>query len=144
MARHINEAGLLLIKEAEGLSLKPYPDSGGVWTIGYGSTSGVTADTPPISEQSAEVLLREDISHAEVEVGRHIKVPLTDNQFAALVSLTFNCGSAPLLKTLGNKLNAGDIDGAAHEFERWNKDNGVVVKGLTRRREKERALFLTE
>ncbi len=144
MARTINSAGLMLIKEAEGLRLKPYQDSAGVWTIGYGSTRGITAETHPITEEAAEELLRNDLEHAQAEVERLIHVHLSENQYAALVSLVFNAGSAPLLKTLGKLLNAGSYDTAAHEFGRWNHADGVVVKGLTTRREKERALFLTE
>lgn len=143
MNRVINEVGLSLIKSFEGFSAVPYADTGGVWTIGYGHTREVTPNTPPISQESAQVLLQEDLSTAQNEVVRLIKVSLTDNQFAALVSLVFNCGSAPLLKTLGAKLNAEDYAGAADEFLKWDHDNGKVVDGLARRRSAERDLFLT-
>jgi GH24 family phage-related lysozyme (muramidase) len=143
-SREINKAGLALIKAYEGFRSAPYQDSAGVWTIGFGSTKGVTKDTPPISMYDGELLLDRDLKDAEQAVENLIKVPLTDNQFAALVSLVYNCGQAPLLKTLGTKLNKGDYLGAAHEFSRWNRAGGIILKGLTRRREDERKLFLTE
>lgn len=143
MTRSINDAGLNLIKEFEGLRLEPYRDQDGVWTIGYGSTRGITASTPPITEDEALQLLANDLVTAETEVSRIIRVSLNDSQYAALVSLVFNTGSAPLLKTLGLRLNAGDYADAAEEFLKWNHVNGVVSDGLTRRRNAERELFLT-
>lgn len=139
--RQINEAGLDLIKSFEGLRLSPYQDMNGIWTIGYGHTKGVSGSSKTITVTQAESLLRNDLVNAETSVGKLIKVTLTDNQYAALVSLVFNVGSAPLTHTLGTKLNAGDIDGAAEEFLKWNHAGGTVVAGLARRREAEQALF---
>ncbi len=141
MTRKTNEAGIELIKAFEGLSLTPYYDVAGYPTVGYGHAINVDM-SQTITEQQAEDLLVDDLGHAERAVVRACKVPLTDNQFAALVSLCFNCGPKPLYLTLGSKLAGKDYEGAANEFLRWNKAGGKVVNGLTRRREAERTLFL--
>lgn len=142
--RETNDAGLALIREFEGFSATPYQDSGGVYTIGYGHVRGVSPQTHAIDEDAAEELLRDDLRIAESEVSRLIKVQLNDNQYAALVSLVFNVGSAPLLKTLGTKLNAGEYFEAADQFLLWNHCAGKVLDGLIRRRQEEKDLFLKE
>ncbi|MGK9381775.1 lysozyme [Salmonella enterica subsp. enterica] len=129
----ISEKGITLIKEFEGCSLTAYPDpgtGGDPWTIGYGWTHSV--DGKPvkpgmmIDEATAERLLKTGL------VGY------------ALVSFAYNLGARTLSSsTLLRKLNAGDYAGAADEFLRWNKAGGKVLNGLTRRREAERALFLS-
>lgn len=138
----INDEALTIIKVAEGLRLKAYRNKGDVWTIGFGHTQGVT----PLMQCSivqAETWLNQDVADAENLVIAHIKVPLNENQYGALVSLIFNVGVAPLLKTLGAKLNEEDYAGAAAEFPKWNHDNGVVLPGLSQRRLAEQKLFLT-
>lgn len=142
--REINAAGLALIKEFEGFSAIPYQDPGGVWTIGHGHTRGVSPQTHAIDEEAAEEMLRDDLQIAESEASRLVKVPLTDNQFAALVSLVLNTGSLPLLKTLGVKLNAGEYYEAAEQFLLWNHVNHVVSDGLTKRRQAEKDLFTSD
>ena len=88
----ISQKGLDLIKEFEGLSLKPYKCVAGVWTIGYGHTKGVSENTSAITEQQAEQLLRDDIRYFERLVNDKNYVPqrLNQNQFDALVSFAFN------------------------------------------------------
>jgi lysozyme len=140
--RRINDNGLALIKSFEGFRPDPYPDEGGTWTIGYGHTQDVDAGSAAVTEAQAETLLQEDVGAAEESVCGAIVVPLTDNQYAALVSLVYNAGSAPLTRMLGARLNAGDYAGAAQEFLRWRLSGGMVSDGLVRRREAERALFL--
>lgn len=133
--------GLALIREFEGLRLTAYQDAVGVWTIGYGTTRGVEKGQR-ITEAQAEELLREDVARFEPEVLRLVKVPLSQPQFDALVSFTYNLGSKNLgSSTLLRVLNAGDYKGAAGQFERWNKAGGKVLAGLTRRRSAERKLF---
>lgn len=134
--------GIALIKQFEGVRLKPYKDGGGVWTIGYGHTKGVTKNTPEITEEKATLMLVSDLHAAEDIVGLTIKVPLNANQHAALVSLAFNCGAAPFNLTLGKKLNARDYAGAADEFLKWSYDNKKFIQGLHNRRKAERLLFL--
>lgn len=138
-----SERGIALIREFEGLRLRAYRDGGGVWTIGYGHTLSVRPGMK-ISKARAEWLLSEDVARTEVQVQIATKaIKLTQNQFDALVSFTFNLGGHRLRSsTLLVKLHAGDYAGAADEFPRWNKDNGEVVAGLVRRRAAERALFL--
>lgn len=139
----INEAGLDLIKDFEGLRLDAYQDAVGIWTIGYGHTS-TAYPGQRITTAQATALLRQDVANFEDAVTRAVRVPITENQFAALVSFTYNVGSGALnSSTLLRKLNAGDTLGAANEFLRWNRAGGRVLAGLTRRREAERSLFLS-
>ncbi|WP_096149948.1 lysozyme [Enterobacter asburiae] len=143
-----SEKGIALIKQFEGCKLTAYQDSVGVWTIGYGWTQPV--DGKPIragmtiKQETAERLLKTGLVRYESDVSRLVKVGLTQGQFDALVSFTYNLGARSLsTSTLLRKLNAGDYAGAADEFLRWNKAGGKVLNGLTRRREAERALFLS-
>ncbi|HBL8902660.1 TPA: lysozyme [Enterobacter hormaechei] len=142
-----SEKGIALIKQFEGCKLTAYQDSVGVWTIGYGWTQPV--DGKPIragmtiKQETAERLLKTGLVSYESDVSRLVKVGLTQGQFDALVSFTYNLGARSLsTSTLLRKLNAGDYAGAADEFLRWNKAGGKVLNGLTRRREAERDLFL--
>lgn len=147
----ISEKGITLIKEFEGCSLTAYPDpgtGGAPWTIGYGWTRPI--DGKPvrrgmtIDQATAERLLRTGLVSYENDVSRLVKVELSQGQFDALVSFTYNLGARALsASTLLRKLNGGDYAGAANEFLRWNTAGGRVFNGLTRRREAERALFLS-
>lgn len=141
--RHINDAALQLIKSFESCRLDAYQDGAGIWTQGWGHTDGITADSPDITQDQADEWLSDDLLNAEAAVQRLIEVVLTDNQYGALVSLTYNAGTAPLKRTLGTKLNAGDYAGAADQFMAWKMSGGVISDGLVRRRTAERALFLT-
>ena len=143
-----SDKGISLIKEFEGCKLAAYQDSVGVWTIGFGWTQPV--DGKPIragmtiKQETAERLLKTGLVSYENDVSRLVKVGLTQGQFDALVSFTYNLGARSLsTSTLLRKLNAGDYSGAADEFLRWNKAGGKVLNWLTRRREAERALFLS-
>lgn len=136
-----SQQGLDLIKSFEGLRLSAYKCPADVWTIGYGTTAGVKPGQR-ITEQQAEELLRKDAAQVEAQVLRTIKVPLTQGQFDALVSFTYNLGAGNLAdSTLVRLLNAGDYMGAAAQFDRWNKAGGKVLKGLVTRRAAERAMF---
>lgn len=143
-----SDKGIALIKQFEGCKLTAYQDSVGVWTIGYGWTQPVDGKSiragMTIKQETAERLLKTGLVSYESDVSRLVKVGLTQGQFDALVSFTYNLGSRSLsTSTLLRKLNAGDYAGAADEFLRWNKAGGKVLNGLTRRREAERALFLS-
>jgi lysozyme len=140
-----SEAGLALTKSFEQLRLTAYPDSKGVPTIGWGHTRGVRLGDVCTPEQ-ADQWLAEDVAGAVADVNRIIKVPLTQNQFDALVDLQFNAGALTKRRcTLRDKLRAGDYEGAAAEFPKWNKVRigGVLTPeaGLTRRRIAEQAMF---
>lgn len=142
-----NDAGLALIKEFEGLRLEAYKDPVGIWTIGYGHTAAAGNPKPVkdlvITPAQADTILRRDLIQYENAVKEAVKVPLNENQFAALVSFTFNLGPGNLRKsTLLQKLNARDYAGAAKQFPKWNRAGGQVLAGLTRRRKAEQALFL--
>ncbi|MBD8109108.1 lysozyme [Erwinia persicina] len=136
------EKGLELIKHFEGLQRKAYLCPAGVWTIGYGHTGGVQSGDE-ISTEQADLFLLQDIAASEYAVNRYVTVPLTQHQFDALVSFTFNLGSGNLhTSTLLKKLNAGDYSGAAEEFQRWVNAGGKKMAGLVRRREAEKSLFM--
>jgi len=139
-----------LIAGFEGLSLTPYLCAAGKWTIGWGNTrlpdgSAVTSDTPPITREKADIMLTREIMNVEDTLSRLVKVPLTENQAAALTSFVYNVGATAFENsTLLRKLNAGDYGGAADELPRWFHAEGKILGGLIKRREKERALFLSE
>lgn len=138
----VSENCLSLIKECEGCSLHSYQDIGGVWTIGYGCTHDVgKSDT--ITQEEAESMLLAAVLTTEAAVNMLLKVPVTQNQFDALVSFTYNVGEGHLeSSTFLRLLNQGDYEGAAEQILRWNKVNGEIVFGLVRRRHKEYELFL--
>lgn len=93
--------------------------------------------------EQAKEYFAHDLNRFESSVNKLVEVPLSQNQFDALVSLTYNIGQTAFSNsTLLKKLNAKDYQGAADQFLRWNKGGGKVMKGLVRRREAERALFL--
>ncbi|HUL07065.1 MAG TPA: lysozyme [Candidatus Acidoferrum sp.] len=149
MARAINNAGLDLIKSFEGLRLESYQDVAGIWTVGYGHIKNVTSGMT-ITEAQAMAFLRQDIADAEQTVDSACaNVPTTDNQFAAMVSLCFNIGggnfrSSSVLKSHIAKNSAA----AADAFLKWDKAHVdgqlVVVNGLHKRREREKALYLLQ
>lgn len=140
--RRINDAGLALIKEAEGKKLTAYICPAGKLTIGWGSTGPHVVPGMTITEQEAETLLRDDLRRFEEGVEKLVEVPLSDNQFSALVSFAFNLGVGALSKsTLLRKLNDGDYDAVPSELARWNKAAGRVLPGLVKRRAAEGELW---
>jgi lysozyme len=152
---NLSEHGIKVIKNFEGLRLNAYRDIAGIWTIGYGSTK--YADGKPVkcgdklaNEQQADTLFRTTLTNYINAVNKGIKVFLTQNQFDALVSFTYNLGTGVIItSTLIKKLNSGDYIGAADQFLIWNKitdpktGEKVVSKTLSQRRKQERTLFLT-
>lgn len=138
----ISETGLELIKAFEGLRLTAYRCSAGVLTIGYGSTGKHVQEDSRITKEQADALLLKDLERFERGVEELVKVDLAQEEFDALVALTFNIGLGNFkTSTLLRKLNAGDYASAALEFIRWNKAGGKTLPGLTRRREAESRLF---
>lgn len=147
MTRKVNKATLEHIKKSEGLRLSAYPDpgskNGDPWTIGYGSTKGVVKGMK-ISAEEAEARLRDDLTNAENAVSRLVTVPLNDNRFGALVSFVFNIGAGAFQKsTLLKLLNQGQYDAVPGQLARWNKNDGAVMAGLTKRRAEEAKLWDT-
>lgn len=147
-----SQTGINLIKSFEGLHkvgddgmIHSYRCVAGRWTIGYGSTKGVRSGQR-ITKDEAENKLREDLQWCEAVVKRNVEVPLTQNQYDSLVSLIFNIGGPNFQSsTLLKRLNRGLYQEVPEQIMRWNKArvSGVlqVVRGLTRRRTAEAALF---
>lgn len=136
-----SQAGIDLIKRFEGFSSVPYLCPAGYWTIGYGRTKGVNKHTSSISKYDAEDMLLDDLVGFENAVKRLISVPLTQGQFDALVSFTYNLGAGNLqISTLRMRLNRGDYD-VTGEFRRWVYAKGRKLPGLIARREAETKLF---
>ena len=132
-----------LIKKYEGLKLTSYLCPAGVPTIGWGHTYGVKLNRT-ISVAEAEVLLDHDYQEAEDDVLSLVKVPLKDNELAALTSFVFNLGATALsTSTLLKKLNRSDYRGAAEEFDKWVYAGSKKLNGLIKRRAEEKQLFLT-
>ena len=147
----LSDAGARLVQHFEGCLKKqgdhyvPYKCPANVLTIGWGHTQHhgrkFDASSRWTAEECHEAFL-EDMGTFERDVRKLVKVPLSQNQFDALVSFAYNCGSGNLGKsTLLKKVNAGDHKGAAAEFHRWNKGGGKVLAGLTRRRASESLLY---
>jgi lysozyme len=141
---NINEAGLALIKESEGLSLKAYRCPAGVLTIGYGSTGAWIKPGMVITRQRAEELLKQDLKRFELGVNAQLGgVPTTDNQRSAMVSLAFNIGLGAFARSsvLRNH-KARKYQAAANSFLLWVKAGNKTLSGLVTRRKRERALYL--
>lgn len=141
-----SEKCLDLIKHFEGLRLDAYLCPGGVWSIGYGSTFtalGPVKRGDRITASEAEHLLASDVHQFERRVADMLLVTPTQGQMDAMTSFAYNVGTGALAQsTLLRKYNKLDTWGAADEFLRWNKADGKVLEGLTRRRKAERAMFL--
>ena len=143
-----SDNGKELIKKYEEFSSTPYLCPAKVPTIGYGATyypndKAVTLKDTPITEKQADEMLSFMLVKYENAVSRYISVPLTQNQFDALVSFCYNVGQSNLLSsTLLKKLNNKDYEGASNEFLKWNKSGGKVLQGLVNRRKDEREVFL--
>lgn len=143
----ISQVGINLITSFEDMVLTAYDDGVGVWTIGYGTTvypNGIRVkrgDT--CTKVQAVSFFQHDLRRFETAVNQAVKVMINQNQFDALVSLTYNIGATALKEsTLVKKLNVKDYTGAADQFKVWNIGGGKVLKGLVRRRAAERELFL--
>lgn len=147
--------GIALLHHYESCRLAAYPDPGSLdghpWTIGWGHTGKEVKRGLVWTQAQADAAFVQDLAATEAGVQRLVKVSLSQSQFDALVSFAYNVGldenqngKAEGLgeSTLLRKLNTKDYAGAAEQFLRWNKNDGVVMYGLTRRRTAERALFL--
>lgn len=150
--------GTLLVKENKNL-IYEYIDPIGLPTIGYGhlltpsekssgkiNINGTSVDYKKgLTLTQVMDLKKQDLQRFEKAVNDNVKVALTQSMFDALVSFSFNVGIGNLQKsTLLKLLNRGDYRGAANEFTKWNKAAGKVLAGLTRRREAEKRMFLSE
>jgi lysozyme len=133
--------GTKILKFFEGCRLTAYQDSVGVWTIGYGHTKGVHAGMS-ITQEEAEQMLLIELEEYEGYIEKYVIVPLTQNQFDALVVWVYNLGPTNLRRsTLLKELNSGNYTAAGKEITKWNKAGGKVLAGLVKRREAEAELF---
>lgn len=140
--------GIEIIKEFEGLELKSYLCPAKVWTIGYGNTfyedGTQVGPDEEVTEERAVELLEFVYDKFENSVKHSVQVDITENQLGALVSFAYNLGVSALAKsTLLKLVNANQMMSASDEFLKWTRAGGKVLKGLVRRREAERNLFLT-
>jgi lysozyme len=138
--------GLNFIKQWEGFRATPYDDGYGVLTIGFGHKIQPGESFGQISEAEALQLLAQDVGWAENAVNSQVRVPLTQSQFDALVSLVFNWGAPNFSQSLLlQRLNANNYAGAAERLGEWPvTSGGVYSTGLANRRQAEKALFLSE
>lgn len=148
----VSDTGIALIKRFEGCRLRAYPDpatGGAPWTIGYGWTQPVdghpVSEGMVISQRKADQLLRCGVVSYEQAINRLVRVPLRQNQFDALVSLSYNIGTRAFsTSTLLRELNQGKFAAASDSFLGWRFANGRALPGLLRRRRAEQALFNQE
>lgn len=146
----LSQKGLELIKQFEGLKLKPYLCPANIATVGYGNTyypdgTKVKVTDPAITKERAEELLKHLVVSYEKAVDSFCRDDISQNQFDALVSFAYNVGVGNLQKsTLIKKVNANPKDVTiADEFMKWNKAAGRVLAGLTRRRQAEAKLYFS-
>lgn len=146
----INQATVDLVKEFEGLELHAYRDPVGVVTIGYGYTNragfGPGVEMGDVwTEEQADNMLWKGLEVFANQIRPMFKREATPNQFGAFLSLAYNIGPGAFGKSTAlRRFNAGDDEGAAEALTWFNKAGGKVLRGLVRRREAERALFLTD
>jgi lysozyme len=138
----INAKGLALIRDFEGFSAVAYLCPAGVWTIGYGFTQGVK-EGDKITREAADARLAYEVGAFATGVANLITRPANENELAAMTSLAFNTGLAAFGRsTVLRAHNRGDTEAAARAFGLWNKAGGKTLRGLTRRRSAEAALYL--
>jgi len=139
--RNINEEGLNLIKEFEGLKLVVYRCSANKKTVGYGHLTSKDVGQEITLEQ-AEAFLLDDVQDAQRAVSGLVQVPLNDNEYSALVCFVFNVGQRHFQEsTLLKLLNKGFYETVPAQLMRWNKVNGEPMGGLSRRRAAEAKLW---
>ena len=148
-SNNLSDNGMKLLEQFEGLRLEAYLDSAGIATIGFGTIKYPNGSKVKLGDKITKAQAKEyklhDLKEFENTVNTFVKAPLNQNQYDALVSLSYNIGSNAFKNsTLLKKLNSGDYKGAAEQFLSWNKAGGKKVQGLVNRREAERKLFLSE
>ena len=144
-----SQAGIDLIHSFEQLRLKAYPDPGSKdgkpYTVGWGSTGSDIGPGTVWTKEKADQRFASDLSKFEKTVSLMVKVPLTQYQFDALVSFTYNLGIGSLKSsTLLKMLNEGYYSNAGLQLLRWTKNDGVEMAGLVRRRKAELKMFKGE
>lgn len=136
----LSDAGLSRLEDREGVRYKAYLDSKGIPTIGVGHTGPEVYLGLVWSADQVKVAVEKDVKRCEDAINLYCVQQLKQYQFDALVSFIFNVGvNAFIRSTMLRKLNQGDFDGAAKEFDRWH-----IPEGVTHRRDTEKAQFLGE
>lgn len=143
----ISEKGYALIRDMEGFRGEAYLDTGGVWTIGFGTIKypdGSRVRKGDVCTRGqAEVWLKNDSAWVDACLDRSIKTKISQNQFDALASFVYNIGETAFTKsTMLTLINQKNLTGATNQFDRWIFDNGKRIQGLVNRRIKEKALYL--
>ncbi len=142
----MTDQGYRLIMEFEGFRASAYRDAAGVWTVGYGHTGragkpDVTAGLA-ITRGQAREILRRDVALFADAVAKRVKVPLTDNQFSALVSFAFNVGPGNFANSsVLAAVNRSDFEAVPRRLALWVKAGGRTLPGLVRRRAAEAQMF---
>lgn len=146
----VNQKTLELIESFEGFVPTWYVDPVGIWTVAFGHTDAAgdpkyaSTKNKTFTKAEGRMILERDLAQYAAHVRKSVRVSLTADQFGALTSLCYNIGPSNFMSsTLVKKLNAGDYEGAAEQFKRWNRAGGKILKGLVRRRAAEAALFLS-
>lgn len=144
---HVSPSGIDLICNFEGLRLKSYDDGIGIWTIGFGTTkypNGLRVKKgDSCTLEQAKAYMQNDLKEFEQTVNDAVRVPLNQNQFDTLVSLAYNIGTNAFKNsTLVKKLNDGDYQGTANQFNVWVVAGGKRMQGLVNRRAAEKEVFL--
>lgn len=145
IALTLTPEGAEFIARFESFRATPYRCPAGKLTVGYGHVILPDEGLPvAMAQDTALALLLQDATREAAPVVRALAMPLTSYQADALISLSFNCGGRAIARsTLIQRLNAGLLSDAAEEFLKWNRIGKVESRGLTRRRQAERDLFLT-
>ena len=143
----ISHKGLELIKHYEGVKLRPYKCPARLWTVGCGHLMGDGLSLPDswnrlFTMDEVDALLAKDVARFERGVERYCPVRLSQSQFDALVSFSFNLGLGVLQRSsVRQKVNRGDFEGATKSLLRYNKAKGKILKGLDLRRKDEARLL---
>lgn len=146
--RDISEKGYAIIREFEGFKAEAYLDTGGVWTIGFGTIKYPNGQRvkkgDTCTREQADQWLKNDCKWVDACLDKHVAAKLNQNQFDALASFVYNVGEQAFVKsTMLTLLNQNNFTAAANQFDRWVFDNGKRITGLANRRTKEKALFLS-
>ena len=146
--RDISEKGYAIIREFEGFKVEAYLDTGGVWTIGFGTIKYPNGQRvkkgDTCTREQADKWLKNDCKWVDACLDKYVTAKTTQNQFDALASFVYNIGEAQFAKsTMLTLINQNNFTAAANQFDRWVFDNGKRITGLANRRAKEKALFLS-
>lgn len=143
----ISPEGIQVLHHFEQCRLEAYPDPGSrdgkPWTIGWGHTGPEVVKGLKWTQEQADETLLYDLRTRELAIIGLVRRPLSQAQFDALVCFVYNVGVQAFREsTMLAMINSGDYDLASKQFARWNKNDGNVMRGLVRRREAERCLFI--